>query len=63
MTLLRYFTIDALEVQQVAAIVHLIELQTHLHKIACHWILSSHAQVVRVHNLQQRYFAFKKMLN
>lgn len=48
------FTVDALEVQQVAAVVHLVQLQAHLHKVARHGILPAHAEVVRVDNLQSK---------
>lgn len=44
-------TINALEVEQVATIVHLVELQTHLHKIPSDRILPAHSQVIRVHHL------------
>lgn len=44
-------TINALEVEQVATIVHLVELQTHLHKIPSDRILLTHSQVIGVHHL------------
>lgn len=44
-------TINALEVEQVATIVHLVELQTHLHKIPSDRILLAHSQVIGVHHL------------
>lgn len=45
-------TIDAFEVQQVAAVVHLVELQAHLHVVAGDGVLAAHPQVVGVHHLQ-----------
>jgi len=47
-------TVDALEVQEVGAVVHLVELQAHLHQVARHRVLPAHAQVVRVHHLRGR---------
>lgn len=44
-------TINALEVEQVAPIVHLVELQTHFHKVPSDWILPAHSQVIGVHHL------------
>lgn len=46
-------TIDAFKVQQIAAIVHLIQLQTHFHIISCNWILSTHSKVIGIHHLKQ----------
>lgn len=46
-------TIDAFEVQEIAAVVNLVELQAHLHVIARHWVLTAHSEMVGVHHLQQ----------
>lgn len=45
-------TIDAFEVQEIAAVVNLVELQAHLHVIARHWVLTAHSEMVGVHHLQ-----------
>lgn len=45
-------TINALEVEKVRSVVHLVQLQTHFHQIARHWILSPYSQMVWVHHLQ-----------
>ena len=44
-------TIDAFEVQQVGSVVYLVQLETHLHQVACYWVLPPNTQVVRVHHL------------
>lgn len=47
-------TVDALEVQEVGPVVHLVQLQAHFHQVSCHGVLLAHSQVVRVHHLQQK---------
>lgn len=47
-------TIDALEVEEVGSVVHLVELQAHFHQVSRHWILPPHSQMVRVHHLQHQ---------
>lgn len=46
-------TIDAFEVQEIAAVVNLVELQAHLHVIAGHRVLAAHSEMVGVHHLQR----------
>lgn len=45
-------TINAFEIQEIAAVVNLVELQAHLHIIACHRVLAAHSEMVGVHYLQ-----------
>lgn len=52
-------TVDALEVEQVGPVVHLVQLQAHLHQVPRHRVLSPHPQMIRIHHLRHK----KKMLH
>lgn len=46
-------TVDAFEVQEIAAVVNLVELQAHLHIITRHRVPAAHSEMVGVHHLQR----------
>lgn len=45
-------TVDALEVEEVGPVVHLIQLQAHLHQVPRHRVLPPHPQMIRIDHLR-----------
>lgn len=46
-------TVYATEVEEVGSAVHLVELEAHLGLHPSHGILPPHAQIIRIHNLEE----------